>query len=349
MRGLTTRRAWRDASVGTGLLLGAIYAGSGAGVHLDPALGGYLGATVVATFGVIYRVSAFWRRPASAVYVRAALAGLGRLRRLPRTLGAAADDLVAQRFIARRGRVRWLAHLLLSLGTLVSFAITVPLVWGWLHFEAVGQDTYRVLVTGVPAGRFALDGAIGWLTFHALTLAGVAVMAGAGYFLALRLRARRLPGAVSTFHVGPLVLLLAVALTGLALPAARAHPRVFDVAAVVHELTVVLLLVSLPFSKLGHVLVRPLQLGARVMRAPGAPAVSCARCGDTFAPAAQLAAVETLLAQHGYRFAGHQATCPACRRLLVAATQATLLGAAFQPRLAGAHPAPRPHGVGRAA
>ncbi len=45
---------------------------------LDPALFGYAAATVVAVFGVTWRASAFWRRPASAVYGRALLAALAR-------------------------------------------------------------------------------------------------------------------------------------------------------------------------------------------------------------------------------------------------------------------------------
>ena len=35
-------------------------------------------------------------------------------------------------------------------GTLASFAITVPLVFGWLRFEADGQHAYRPVVAGVP-------------------------------------------------------------------------------------------------------------------------------------------------------------------------------------------------------
>jgi hypothetical protein len=247
-----------------------------------------------------------------------------------------------QRFIARRGRLRWLAHLALSLGTLASFAITLPLVFGWLRFEGAGQDHYRVRLVGVPAGRFAIDGPLGWLAFHALSLAGVAVAVGVLYFLVVRLRGHRLPGAAAAFHVSPLVLLLVVALTGLALPLTHDRPTLFDAAASAHEASVVLLLVALPFSKLVHVLVRPLQMGARVLCAADVPPAHCDRCGASFAPLAQLAAVERLLAARGFCFDGHQRTCAGCRRRLVAVAQATLLGTAFDPRIRGAHPAPHP-------
>jgi hypothetical protein len=328
-------RAARDAVVATLLLCVLVRVGSGGGAHLDPALYGYLAATVVAVAGTVWRASRFWRRPASAVYARALGEALRSPRRLGRVLAAGADGLAAQRFIAARSRLRWVAHLLLSLGTLASFAITLPLVFGWMRFAADGQTAYRALVFSLRAGRFVLDGPVAWLVFHALSLAGMAVTLGAVCFLVVRARARRLPGAVTAFHVGPLLLLLAVALTGLGLPATRGMPDVFPMMAVLHEASVIVLLVAIPFSKLGHVLIRPLQLGARVVRAADARWAVCAGCGARLAPVAQLAAVERLLAARGARFADHQRSCPRCRRRQVAAVQAGLLGAHFQPALLG--------------
>jgi len=74
--GLTERLALRDAASVTALLAVAVWAGSGRFAFFDPALAGYLGATLVAAFGTTYRLSAFWRRPASAVYARALAHGL---------------------------------------------------------------------------------------------------------------------------------------------------------------------------------------------------------------------------------------------------------------------------------
>jgi len=327
-------KPWRDAAAVTVAVLAAIVGGSRGGRDLDPALFGYAAATVVAIVGVAWRASAFWRRPASAHYGRTLLAALRDPARL-RTAGrSAALDLGAQTFIARRSRVRWLAHLALSLGTLASFAITVPLVFGWLHFEPVGQAHYQPVLFGFPAApALPLDGVPLWFAFHGLTLAGVAVAFGAAYFLAARLRIRSLPGVVAGRHVGPLVLLLVVALSGLALPASRHSPLAFAIASRLHELAVIVLLVALPFSKLAHVLIRPLQLGARVQNRAEAERAACVGCGTPLAPTAQLAAVEALLAQRGAAFAGHQRHCPPCRRRLVASAQARLLGAPFHPDL----------------
>jgi hypothetical protein len=138
-------------------------------------------------------------------------------------------------------------------------------------------------------------------------------------------------------HLAPLALLLVVALSGLALPASRTNALAFAIASRAHELAVIVLLVAMPFSKLAHVLIRPLQLGARVQNRPEAERHVCA-CGTPLAPTAQLAAVEALLAARGARFAGHQQHCPACRRKLVAAAQARLLGAPFHPDLVTATP-----------
>jgi hypothetical protein len=335
----------RDAGAATAILLLLVWIGSGGGAHLDPALLGYLGATIVAAAGTVWRISRFWRRPATAFYARALGEALRSPRRLRRLLAAGASDLGAQRFIAARSRMRWLAHLLLSLGTLASVAITLPLVFGWMRFAAEGQTVYRPLLFSVPAGRFVLGGAVAWLVFHALALSAVAVTLGASWFLVARLRRRRLPDTVAAFHVAPLLLLLSVALTGLALPASRHTPALFQAMRVLHEATVIVLLVAIPFSKLCHVLIRPLQLGARVVRAADARWAACGGCGARLAPAAQLAAVERLLAERGARFAGHQQRCPACRRRQLATVQAALLGAHFQPPLLGAPASPPRRGV----
>jgi hypothetical protein len=338
MRAPVALRPVRDAGIVTALLLAAIWLGSRGGADLDPALFGYAAATIVAVVGVSWRASAFWRRPASAVYGRALAHALRSPRLLRTALHSAGADLAGQTFIARRSRVRWLAHMALSLGTLASFAITVPLVFGWLHFEAERQTHYRPMLFGLPAGpALAIDGVLAWFVFHGLALAGVAVAFGAAYFLATRLRTRTIPGVTNGRHIAPLVLLLVVALSGLALPASRTSPLAFAIASRVHELAVIVLLVAMPFSKLAHVLIRPLQLGARVQNRPDAERRACG-CGEPLAPTAQLAAVEALLAARGASFAGHQHHCPACRRRLVAAAQARLLGAPFHPDLVATGP-----------
>ncbi len=323
-----------DAGLATLALCVSVYVGSGSLAHFDRALAGYFAATVIACMVATYHVAAFWRRRPSAFYGRSLLGALRRPRQAARILRGACRDLAAQRSIAGRQRSRWVAHLLLSWGTLVSFAVTLPLVCGWVHFEATGDRAYRVVVMSVSLGHFATDGIIGWVTFHVLNLAAVAVVVGAAYFLVVRLRSRRHVGAMSRFHMAPLLLLLAVALTGLALPVAGqfGRPWLFATAALTHEIAVITLLAALPYGKLVHVFIRPLQLGVRLRRAESAAEARCGRCSIPMAPAVQLQGVEGLLAARGFRFAGYQRLCPGCRRRQLATVHAQLLGACFQPR-----------------
>jgi hypothetical protein len=322
----------RDAFCAGLAVIAAVVMGSRGLADVDPALLGYLAATLVTVVACVHRASAFWRRPAAAVYARAVAGALARPRRLRVALRAAGRDLVAQRSIAGRGRARWLAHLALSGGTLGSFAITIPLVWGWLRFQAEDPATYRVVVAGLPTVRLAVGGAAAWVAFHGLVLCAVAVVLGASYFLVARVRARGTAGGTDGFHLGPLVLLLLVAATGLVLPIA-AHsgtPTLFRAAAAAHEATVVLFLVALPATKLGHLLVRPLQVGVRLVKASGQP-VRCVACGGDAVPAAQATAVQRLLARRGLPVTSDR-TCPACRRRRLAGAHARLLAGDFQPR-----------------
>jgi hypothetical protein len=322
--------AIRDATAATLVLLAAVVVGSGGLAHFDPALGGYFVAVVASFFVAVRRVSLFWRRPSSSVFGRELLAALRRPRSLFATAGSAARDLAAQRFIARRGRLRGLAHLCLSWGTIVGFAVTLPLVFGWLRFEAAGPRLYRAVFLSIPVSRFDVDGAFAWLVFHALHLSAVAVIAGASHFVAVRLR----EGAAGAFHLAPLVLLLAVALSGLALPLAASLRTawVLRAAEIAHEATVVMLLAALPYGKLLHVFIRPLQLGSRSIRRRDE--VACLGCGGALGPQAQVEAIEAILAARGFDFAGHPRLCPGCRRRRVSSAQARLLEMEFQPRAA---------------
>ena len=53
---------------------------------------------------------------------------------------------------------------------MAAFAVTFPLVFGWLHFEnpAGHNNLYQLFVFGFPAQIFNPDGAVGFLFFNAL-------------------------------------------------------------------------------------------------------------------------------------------------------------------------------------
>ena len=340
----TETAARRDAATTAALLLAAIAAGSGGFAHFDWALVGYCAATLAALTALAYQASLFWRRRPSAFYGRALLRGLRRPQSLRNVLQSGARDVGAQRFLFRRGVLRWLAHMCLSWGTLVAFGITVPLVFGWLHFEAAGASAYRVVFFSIPLLAFDVRGAFAWLVFNALNLAGVAVFAGALYFLVLRLRQRHEAGVTSAFHLAPLLILLVVAATGLALPLTGGleNRLYFRLAAIAHEAAVIVMLISLPYGKLIHVFIRPLHLGAQLVRAESVSRAHCQGCRTALGPAEQLEAVEFLLSARGFRFAGHQRLCPGCRRRGLATAHSQLLDGRFQPALTPAPRAARP-------
>ena len=331
--GNARKAARRSACVATLALLAMIVAGSGGLRHIDLALSGYLSAVIVSFAIMAYRVTLFWRRPPSAYFgglLAQALRDPGQWAALTRGL---ADKVLAQNFIRARDFILWHGHLLLAFGTLAGFAITLPLVFGWLRFEAVGDRDYQAQLFSLPTLTFSVDSAVGWMFFHALILSGCAVLGGGAVLLWRRLRADSGVARIG-FHTLPLVLLIAVAVTGLALPvvAALAPFGWFGAAAWVHELSVVALLIALPFSKLFHLFVRPLHLGVQMARARD-PLGVCPRCGDQVsATADQVRSIRKSLESNGLLLGERPALCPPCRRRQLAAVHNRSLNGAFRVR-----------------
>ena len=334
------------AGVGVaGLLAALIVLGSRELTHFDAALVGYTFATLFAAFGVTYRYAMWLHRPPTRMYWRRgwqALRGPGNLRVLARRFLA---EFLANRFIFRRGPLRWAAHWLIMWGCLLAVAITFPLVFGWLHFTTLPDDLgwYRIHVFGFPTIAFPHDGLFGFLVFHGLVWASFLVIGGV--MLAFR---RRMTdhGARATQlfaeDVLPLLLLFAVSATGLMLTASYSWMKgyAYDFLAILHAVTVIVTLLWLPFGKFFHIVQRPAQLGVALWKEQAARAeqARCARCAAAFAP---LPLVEDLIEverQLGFRYeleggaaAHYQQVCPRCRRALFGLAQAAL----WSPRPAG--------------
>jgi hypothetical protein len=338
------------ALLATLALGGLIRLGSGGGRWLDPALLGYLIASLFACFGVTYRYFTWLERPATAMYWRWTLAtylrprGLARLPRMGLTL---LDQLLLQRFIQRRSIKRWGAHACLAWGCLLAFAVTFPLVFGWARFTSDGRDPdrYQAWMFGFPAGSFPLHSPQAWITFHILDLAAVMVLAGCALAF---LRRSRDDGDAATqrfdLDILPLLLLIAVAVTGLLLTASETwlQGRNFGTLAYIHQLTVIVLLLSLPFGKLFHIVQRPAQAGVARYKAEGAarPLLPCKACGTPFIRFNQRADLEQLWARLGLDGARHGHgvhhldLCPKCKRRLLLKAQSLRLGGAFDPHAA---------------
>jgi hypothetical protein len=333
--------AW--ASAFTLILAALIVIGSRNLAHFDAALVGYTFATLFATFGITYRYAMWLRRPPTQMYWRRGWQAF----LSPRTFGPnllelarrATVDIAANRFIFKRGALRGLAHWTIMWGCILAAAITFPLVWGWVHFETVpGKlDTYRAFVFGVGTGEFGVASLLAFIVFHGLVWASFLVILGV--MLAFR---RRLidHGAAAVQQFGedilPLVLLLAISVTGLMLTVSYTWMKgyAYSFLAVLHAVTVIFTLLWLPFGKFFHVFQRPAQLGVAFYKEAGARGeqARCKRCEQPYASVAMIRDLTSVEKELGFRYelgegVHYQQICPKCRRALFGLAQ----GALFRP------------------
>src|SRR5690606_39206164 len=97
-----------------------------------------------AAFGITYRYSMWLQRPPTRMYWRRGWqiftnpANLGR--NVAHFLRRFFVEFALNRFIYRRGRLRWGAHWLIMWGCILAAAITFPLVWGWIHFQTLPDN-----------------------------------------------------------------------------------------------------------------------------------------------------------------------------------------------------------------
>jgi hypothetical protein len=333
-------------------VIAAIYAGSRNLRDFDWALSTYAIGSIFAAFAVAYRYAVWAQRPPTLMYLKrgwqAFLArGSGARKRASRprnfaTLGKLLlDNFVLQKFITERSIQRWVMHACLSWGGMLAFAITFPLVFGWIHFETLTHDAeiYRVLVWGFQAGQFSVHSLQGFLFFNMLNISAVVMLVGLALSIKLRMSDKG-ELAIQTFadDVFPVLLLFAVSTTGLMLTVSAKFMSGsgFQFIGMAHAASVIGLLLYLPFGKLFHIIQRPLSLGVSFYRKEGQAGQSadCRRCGSSFASRMHVEDLKSVLDQLGfnYRFAGpsgqlhYQDICPPCRRRLLALNQGKALG-----------------------
>jgi MFS transporter, NNP family, nitrate/nitrite transporter len=327
--------AW--ATLWTALLIAAIVVGSRNLQTFDPALVIYTFAVVFAAWGVIYHYNVWLEKPPTRVYWDRGwelYRRRGIVRSLGRVAALAVTHLVAQRFIARRSRLRWWMHQCLFWGCLLAVAITFPLVFGWIHFRTLPNDqlTYVTYLFGFPMGTFRLHTAAAWLLFHGLDISALLVLAGVALSLWRRMTDQ---GARTLQQFGmdflPIILLFAISVTGLALTVSQEWLRgaSYSFLAILHAVTVIAALLFLPFGKFFHIFQRPAQLGVKLYQEAGikGPGALCARCGQRFASRMHIDDLHSILPQLGFDYAtpgpaGHwQELCPACKRKTLSVAQ----------------------------
>jgi len=333
----TDTKALTWAIVAVALLLAMVFLGSGRLMWFDAALVGYLVGTIFAAFGIVYRYMLWLRLPPTALMNKrgwqAFLTAGSRVRNVGALPGLIFTRLAVQTFIRERSTARWVAHQLVFWGTVLAAMVTFPLVFGWLHFESVGQDAarYQTFVANIGTLTFDARGIVGWVVFHVLDIAAFLVIAGVLMFLWRRLRD---PGALAVERSGDILAiagLFAVSITGLMLTASNVwlEGRFYSFLTTFHALTVILGLMYIPFGKLFHIFQRPANLGAQYYKRAAAEGKqrTCVDCGDTFASELQMSDLKELLPQVGFDYTtktggNYQDICPRCRRSRVTRAQA---------------------------
>ncbi len=323
-----------------------IVVGSRRLAHFDAALVAYTVAILFATFGLTYRYSMWLQRPPTAVYWKRGWQTFFAPKHFGRNLVAwvryVFGDILGNRFILNRSRMRGIAHLLIMWGCILAIAITFPLVFGWLHFESPSGDleNYTAFIFGFRAFTFPVDSLFAFLMFHGLVWSAFFVIGGV--MIAMRRRMRDESAAavqIFTEDFLPLLLLFAVSISGLMLTASYTwlSGYAYEFIAIFHAVTVIVTFLWLPFGKFFHIFQRPAQIGVRFYKEVGehGEPAHCRRCGQPFT---SLLHVNDLIYTEkalGYAYEiphspdeHYQWFCPPCRRAAVALAQTNLLQAA---------------------
>ncbi len=287
----------RTRSILYGILAAAILtlliAVGSRGFHwFDAALIGYAVATIFAVAAVTYKYSFWLARPPTGRYWRRSwrlFFSYENFRRYTLLIPKAIVDLFAQQFIRRRGLYRWVTHQCIFWGVFLSCCITFPLTFGWLRFTQTPTGLYQIWFFGFPSLLLPVDSIPAFLLFHALDFTAALLLIG--LILAFHRRFQDL-ALISVqrfrFDIIPLALLMAIAVSGLALTADSVWlgGAYYWYISLTHEAIVVLWLISLPFGKFFHIIERPATVGIELYwhTGEGTEMQHCARCGEEFAP-----------------------------------------------------------------
>jgi len=301
------------ATLATVCLVLAVFFGSRNLGNFDPALVAYLFGCIFACFGVVYRYSVWLQRPPTWKYFsrawgmffsrRAVIYGWELTKHFVR-------DFLGQKFIRNRGRNLGIGHMLMAWGCILAFGVTFPLVFGWIHFglKPGGIDTYEIYTFGFKTMEFPLHTWMAVAIFNALNWSALLVIAGVMLLMRRRLtHAGQI--AVQTFEGDwlPLLLLLAISLTGLgiSLDYKLMNGEAHQFMAITHAMTVILFLIWLPFGKFFHIIQRPAQLGIAIYRKAGSegPQAVCPHTHGEFTSQLHVDDLKDVTAQIGVDFA----------------------------------------------
>jgi hypothetical protein len=339
------------------LLLILIVIGSRGLRDFDSALIGYAVATVFTVAALAYRYTLWISRPPTWRYFRAGWANFFSLRNFSRYSllipKAWWTDILAQTFILKRGLWRWIMHMSIFWGVILSLAITLPLTFGWLRFTLIPPDQYLAWFFGLPMLRFPIEAGTGFAIYHALDFTAALLIIGVVIALWRRItNAGLLIVQRFSFDLVPLVLLIAIAITGLALTASSMwwEGKFYWFISLTHQITVVLWLLSIPFGKFFHIIQRPASIGVTLYQTVNqdiehygehphnhAPTEGgqCKRCGQELPSEQFIHDLKGVLNDLGQQYQLGEGLgslhdyCPTCKRVLRGSAYYHLMGKRF--------------------
>lgn len=175
------------AILAAAVLILLIYIGSRGLRDFDATLIGYAVAVLFALVALTYRYTLWIGRPPTWRYFRAGWANFFSLRNfrhytllIPKAWWT---DIFAQTFILKRSLQRWIMHMCIFWGVILSLAITLPLTFGWLHFTLMPHGGYEVWFFGLPLFAFPITSAIGFVIYHGLDFTAALLLIGLGIAL----------------------------------------------------------------------------------------------------------------------------------------------------------------------
>lgn len=328
-----------------------IYFGSRQLENFDAALIGYAVGVIFAAAGLTYRYTLWLGRPPTWRYFVAGWRSFLSWRNFRRYTWlipfAWWTDIFGQTFIFRRSITRWVMHMAIFWGVILSLMITIPLSFGWISFTFEQPMDYRMWVFGVAVFRFPLETPLSWSIFHALDFTAALLLLG----LAIALWRRTTDAGLLAiqrfgFDMLPLGLLFAIAVTGLALTASSIwwEGDFYWFMSLTHQVVVVAWLISLPFGKFFHIVERPASIGVTLYQTVNQdvehyaqdeePAV-CRGCGDRMPSWQFVADVKATLNDLGQDYwldeehGTLQDYCPTCKRKMRGRAYYQLMGKRF--------------------
>jgi hypothetical protein len=302
------------------LLVVLSYIGTRAFTHIDLNLYGYMVGTMVFLGGFFYRFIAWGERPPTKIIIKKGLKLLGR-KSTPKT---SVEHLGTYRFIWNRGIFRWTQHFLIGWGVILSAMVTFPLVFGWMYFTMADNGYYTVVAFGLDVLRVKADGLIAFFFYNALNFSAIMVIAGVTMAFYRRLKNMQARADQTVMYdFLPLYLLLLISVTGLLLTFSNVFLQGWGqpIMSLIHQYTVIVTLIYLPFGKLAHIPFRPLSVFAKNYRDhyEDLSMKKCSVCGLEYVSEEQANDVVNVLALNDMKFVKKEGfhlaeLCLPCRR-----------------------------------